>query len=240
VSLAYTYTDARDRLSPDCFNVTCNLYFTPLEGTLDDRSLTTSNFSVANKITLGLIAEAPLHIRVGAFYNGYSGRPFTYMVRGDANADGLELIDIGNDIMYVPKDAADITLEDPSQWPGLDSLIRSQKCLRSQRGRILRRNSCRGHWTTLLNARLSKAFGTGGGHSVELITDVFNVLNLLDRDWGVQRSTPSFLGDPEVIELVGYDQANQRGVYNAPPFDHDLRDDGATRWRMQLGARYTF
>jgi hypothetical protein len=240
VSLAYTYTDARDRMSPDCFNVTCNLYFTPLDGTLDDRTLTTSNFSVAHKITLGVIANAPLHIQAGLFYNGSSGRPYTYMLRGDANADGLELIDIGNDIMYVPRDAADITLADPDQWPGLDSLIRGQKCLSSQRGRIMRRNSCRGPWTTLLNARLSKAFGAGRGHSVELITDVFNLLNLFDRDWGVQRTTLSFLGDPEVLELVGYDQANQRGVYDAPPLDRRVRDDGATRWRMQLGARYTF
>jgi hypothetical protein len=87
---------------------------------------------------------------------------------------------------------------------------------------------------------VSKAFGAGGGHSVELITDVFNVLNLFDRDWGVQRTTPSALGDPEVLELVGYDQANERGVYNVLPVDRNVRDDGATRWRMQLGARYTF
>jgi len=240
VSLAYTYTDARDRMSPDCFNVTCNLDLTPLDGTLDDRTLTTSNFSVAHKITLGAFADAPLHIRVGLFYNGYSGRPYTYMLRGDANGDGLQFVELGNDIMYVPKDAADITLADPGQWPGLDSLIRGQACLSSQRGRIMRRNSCWGHWNTLLNARLSKAFGAGGGHSVELITDVFNLLNLFDRDWGVQRTTPSALGDPEVLELVGYDQANQRGIYNVIPVDRNVRDDGATRWRMQLGARYTF
>lgn len=238
--LAYTYTDARDRMSPDCFNVTCNLDFTPLDGTLDDRTLTTSNFSVAHKITLGVVAEAPLHIRVGLFYNGSSGRPYTYMIHGDANADGLELRDIGNDIIYVPKDSADITLDDPGQWPGLDSLIRAQACLSSQRGRIMRRNSCRGGWTTLLNARFSKVFPVRQGHSIELISDVFNVLNLFDRNWGVQRTTPSFLGDPEVIELVGYDQANQRGMYDAPPIDRRVRDDGATRWRMQLGARYTF
>jgi hypothetical protein len=240
VSLAYTYTDARDRMSPDCFNVTCNLYLTPLDGTVDQRRLTTSNFSVAHKITLGMVAEAPLHIRMGLFYNGYSGRPYTYMVHGDANADGLTMVDLGNDIMYVPKDRSDITLVDRTQWLGLDRRIRLEGCLSSQRGRILRRNSCHGHWATLLNARLSKMFGAEGGHSVELITDVFNLLNLVDRDWGVQRTAPAALGDPEILELVGYDQANQRGIYNVIPVDRNTRDDGATRWRMQLGARYTF
>ena len=240
VTLAYTYTDARDRISPDCFNVTCNLDFTPVDGSLESRALTTSTFSVRHKITLGVIAEAPLRIRAGLFYVGSSGRPYTYMISGDANADGLSLIDLGNDAIYVPRDAADITLADPGQWPGLDSLIRGQPCLQSQRGRIMRRNSCQGPWATLLNARLSKAFGMGGGRSLELITDVFNLLNLVDRDWGVQRTTLSFLGDPEILQLVGYDQEKQRGVYNAPPIDRHVRDDGATRWRMQLGARYTF
>jgi hypothetical protein len=56
----------------------------------------------------------------------------------------------------------------------------------------------------------------------------------------VQRFTPSALGDPEILQLVGYDQAHERGVYDAPPIDRRVRDDGATRWRMQLGARYTF
>ena len=82
--------------------------------------------------------------------------------------------------------------------------------------------------------------GWRAGHSIELITDVFNVLNLFDRNWGVQRSAPSALGDPEMLELVGYDQANQRGIYNVVPVDRNTRDDEATRWRMQLGARYTF
>jgi hypothetical protein len=162
------------------------------------------------------------------------------MVHGDANADGLSFVELGNDIMYVPKDRSDITLVDPNQWLGLDRRILLEDCLRSQRGRILRRNSCHGHWATLLNARLSKAFGAAGGHSIELITDVFNVLNLVDRNWGVQRSAPSALGDPEMLDLVGYDQANQRGIYNVIPVDRDTRDDEATRWRMQLGARYSF
>ena len=104
----------------------------------------------------------------------------------------------------------------------------------------MRRNSCRGSWTTLLNARVSKVFGLGPGHSVELITDVFNVLNLLDGDWGVQRTAASFLGDVTALRLVGYDVANQRGVYAVIPVDRKARDAEATRWRMQLGARYTF
>lgn len=240
LSLAYTHTNARDRMSPGCFNVTCNLYLTPLDGIIDDRRLTTSNFSRSHKVTFGAVVNVPLHIVVGVFYNGYSGKPYTYMIEGDANADGLTMAGLDNDIIYVPKDSADITLAFPEQWSSLDSLIRGQPCLSSQRGRTMRRNSCRGGWTTLLNARLSKVFGLGQGHSVELATDVFNVLNLLDGDWGVQRLAASALGDVTALSLVGYDQANARGVYTVVPVDRRARDIEGTRWRMQLGARFTF
>jgi hypothetical protein len=240
ITLAYTHTDARDRISPDCFNVTCNLDLTPLDGTIDHRTLTTSNFSVRHKITLGVVTQAPLHVQMGVFYNGYSGLPFSYIVDGDANADGLQLAGINNDIIYVPKDAADITLINPDAWNQLDSLIRSERCLSAQRGHVMRRNSCRGSWTTLLNARFSKAFGAGEGHTIELISDVFNVLNLVNRDWGVRREAASALGDVTMLYLTGYDQAKARGIYEVLPVDRRARDVEATRWRMQLGARYTF
>jgi hypothetical protein len=138
--------------------------------------------------------------------------------------------------VYVPRDAADITLADPAQWDTLDAYIQSRSCLQSQRGQLMRRNSCRNHWVTLLNARLSKIFSTVQGQSIELIADFFNVLNLLDGDWGVRRGTAG----TAILELVGYDEAKGRGIYNFSTRDPNRRDDEATRWRMQLGARYTF
>jgi len=104
----------------------------------------------------------------------------------------------------------------------------------------MRRNSCQGHWTTLLNARLSRPFALGHGQTVELTADLFNVLNLLDRDWGVQRTIATQQGDAEILKLVGYDEVHERGRYSFVPVDRNVRDDGATRWSMQLGARYNF
>src|SRR4030095_11520894 len=109
LSVAYTYTDAKDRMSADCFNVTFNLHCTPLDGTLNDRNLSTSRFEATHKVTIGGTMNLPLGFRAGVFYNGYSGQPYTYLVLGDANADGqLNPFD-GNDPVYVPKDAADIS-----------------------------------------------------------------------------------------------------------------------------------
>jgi hypothetical protein len=240
VSLAYTYTNGRDRMSPGCFNVTCNYYLTPLDGTLEHRRLATSDFSMTHKVTLGVVTTVLRKFRVGVTYNGSSGLPYSYVVLGDANADGAVFLDFGNDLVYVPKDSTDITLEFPEEWGILDTMIRKDACLQSQRGHVMRRNSCRGSWTTLLNARVSRVFGAGKGHTLELITDVFNVLNLLDEDWGVQRLGFSVLGSVQMLYLSGYDQANQRGMYRVIPVDLRARDFEATRWRLQLGARFTY
>ena len=71
--------------------------------------------------------------------------------------------------------------------------------------------------------------------------DLFNALDFFDRDWGVQRTFVLFpQTQPQILGLTGYDQANQRGIYVFAPPDRKARDDYATRWRMQLGARYAF
>jgi hypothetical protein len=246
LSLAYTYTDARDRISPVGWDLASNLATSPLDGSLDHRRLTTSNFEAVHKITAGGVADLPLGFHLGVFYNGLSGFPLTYMVEGDANADGIG----SNDIVYVPRDprpGGDIELvildgstqqfapAPAAKYDTLARFIQSQHCLQEQRGMIMGRNSCREHWQTLLNARLSKAFSTLSGQSVELIADLFNVLNLVDRDWGVQRRHSGTL-----LKLVGYDAVSGRGIYQLGRIDPDVRDDEATRWRLQLGARYTF
>jgi hypothetical protein len=239
LGLAYTYTDSKDRMSAAGDLAADNIGAANiLDGTLNDRRLATSLYNVPHKITFVGALDLPFKARLSLFYNGLSGAPYSYRVRGDANADGVtffaELQD--NDPVYLPRDAADITLADPAQWDSLDAYIRSRSCLQSQRGQLMRRNSCRDPWVTLINVRFSKVFPTLGGQSVELIADLFNALNLLDGDWGIRRFTEG----SRILELVGYDAARGRGVYNFASRDPNVRDLEASRWRMQLGARYTF
>jgi hypothetical protein len=87
-----------------------------------------------------------------------------------------------------------------------------------------------------MDARFSKVIPTASGQSIELIADLFNVLNLIDGDWGVRR----FIEETRILTLVGYDAPNGRGIYKFNTQDPSVRDPEATRWRMQLGARYTF
>jgi hypothetical protein len=237
VGLAYTYTDSKDRLSPTCEAFDCDLAVTPLDGRLESRRLAPSRYSVPHKLTAAAAFDVPLNFRVSLVYTGFSGEAYSYMVTNDVNGDGIH----GNDIVYLPLDQSDIALDNPAEFAVLDSVIRSQECLRKQRGAVMGRNSCRDHWNTLLNARVSRLFPTIRGHNLELILDLFNVLNFLDSDWGAQRRVArDASGGAALLESTGYDAERERARYIVLPVDRRVLDSEATRWRFQLGARYAF
>jgi hypothetical protein len=242
---SYTYSRSEDRLSPSADNTGDDVDFTALDGSLQQRNLTTSFWQVPHRITLLATANLPLGFRVSFFYEGLSGRSFSYLVGGDANADGFG----GDDIVYVPRNASpggDISLATSDEtgslvpasaevYQRLNHFIGAESCLRQQRGRILRRNSCRFPWENHSELRLSKVFPVLAGHSLELSLDIFNLLHVIDSDWGLVRAS-----DDHLLELVGYDAVAGRGVYRLLEASRGFIDRDASRWRMQLGARYRF
>jgi hypothetical protein len=247
LSVAYTYTDAEDRVSSDGDFASTNASSTPVNGTLEHRDLSTSFWERPHKVTVTGMFDLPLGLRLGLIYLGTSGPPFSYVVQGDANADGFSNFDVSNDVVYVPRESGDITLADPSNYPALDRIIEDEPCLRSQRGRLLRRNSCADPWVHETQVRLAKLFRVAGGRTLEVTADLFNALNFLDGDWGLVRQTlpvgfafsPSGRAIP-LLELVGYDEANGRGIYRLASLDRRRIDPDASRWRFQLGAKVSF
>jgi hypothetical protein len=71
---------------------------------------------------------------------------------------------------------------------------------------------------------------------MELSLQVFNVLHLVDRDWGVVRGVEH----TSLLRLIGYDSALSRGIYALQIPRLKVVDVDASRWRMSLGARYSF
>jgi hypothetical protein len=239
VSATYAYAHARDLFSLNNFNARPTLQGTPLDGTLEDRRLATSLFDTPHRVTITATFQLPFNIGASFLYTGSSGTPFSYIVNGDANADGMGERVVKNDIVYVPRDSLDITLFAPSTYNQLNAFIDSERCLREQRGRMLRRNSCRNPWVGGLNARLTKVVGWRNGQSLEIGADVFNVLNLLKARWGQYRYT--VLGPSvQLLTLRGYDAANQRGIYAPMPVTRNRVLEDASHWRAVLSARFVF
>jgi hypothetical protein len=235
----YAHTRSRDRMSLVNFLSRPLLETTPLDGTLENRRLGTSHFEIPHRVELSAAVRLPYQFRVSLRYSGASGLPYSYTIRGDPNADGIGNSTMLNDIVYVPRDSLDIALATPADWATLDGYIQNESCLRRQRGRILERNSCRNPWFGALSARVTKGFSTFGGQSLEVSADVYNIFNLLDRDWGHYRVTALEQSAP-LLSLAGYDSAAGRGIYRLQLPGFQQVQDLASRWQLELSARYAF
>ncbi len=180
-------------------------------------------------------------------YVGQSGYRYGYVVSNDANADGVQ----SNDLVYVPRNAADITLQNAADWAKLDAFIKGEPCLERNRGRVLPRNSCQNPWINFLNLRLAKAFTTLQGQNVEVTADLFNAFSMLDdigihNTWGLVKVIDPIRRDgienQNLLQLRGYDSVNQRGIYslNSSNMSSKYFSQDASRWKLQLGVKYSF
>jgi hypothetical protein len=263
IDASYTYGEARDRMPPpgglgislSGLGVAADqIGGTPLDGALEHRRLARSGFDVPHRLRVSGTMEIPLGAALSVIYEGGSGSPYTYVVDGDINADGFgpELFgQQSNDPVYVPESSmpgGDLALVDVNGVPAtaaeyatLARYIETESCLRRSRGALQRRNTCRNPWRTQLDARLAKAVTVPGRRTLGLTLDVFNLLHLLDGDWGLVRRTADFgLEEVPLLRLVGFDPVGGRGIYQLRPPDRRHVDLDASRWRMQIGARLDF
>ena len=235
----YTYSRTRDIISLTSSIAFSNYQFATVDGSLFDRNVTRSAFDVPHKLTLSGTANLPYHSQFSLIYQGFSGTPYAWMVGSDVNADGIS----GNDLPFIPADVSQISLADPTQFTALNDFIGGQSCLAASRGKLLERNACRNPWSNLFNTRLATSVPLMGGQSIQLSWDIFNVLNMFDRDWGAFKQVSAFEEGPSFLKAVGYDVVNNRPVYNfAPPttIERTVLGPNSSRWRMQFGAKYAF
>lgn len=235
---AYTWSQTKDVYTLTSSIAFSNFNFTALDGTLADRNLRTSGFDVPHKITLRGTAGLPLGFTFSALYTATAGLPYAYVVTQDANADGV----LGNDMLYIPNGATEISLSTPADFDRLNLWLAGEQCLVEQRGQLMERNSCRNPWTKFLDVRLAKRINTFGSQALEVTWDTFNVLNLINSDWGLNRQTSGFEAATGVLNVAGWDTAANRPRYSVPSTlpSRERVSVGSSRWRIQLGLKYVF
>jgi hypothetical protein len=222
-----------------------------LAGRHDQLTTGISGYEIPHRvvITAGWLSRARRWpTAISFYYVGESGIPFTYTDstpgKGDLNADGTN----SNDPIYVPRDALDPTeiAFDGSadtvlmQRQAFEAFIDRTPCLRSQRGRILERNSCSGPWVNTANVSVRQELSAlwNGTHAVSLGVEVFNVLNLLNPRWGLVRI-------PNTVALQHWRQ-NVTVTPSEPVFRFDPNwathsvSNVESAYQIQLALRYRF
>jgi hypothetical protein len=243
IDVAYTYSRTMDVMGLTGFTSLVLFRNTPLDGAIDSRKLRRSARDIPHNLVATAIVPAGAGVTASLILRARSGTPWAFTVKGDVNADGSDT----NDLVYVPRDSSDITLGNPATYGALNSLVESLGCARSQRGGIMQRNSCRNPSAKRLDGRLSKSFGRINDHRIEISADVFNIPNLVNHRWGIIRETAT-REDVPLLNVVGVDGSHNRPIYAIPttkdnvPILPSLNRAvvDASRWSIQLGARYEF
>ena len=185
---------------------------------------------------------------ISMYYVGESGLRFTYTDStvgglGDLNADSSS----ANDPVYVPRNSADTSEimfggtadEVTRQQSAFESAISRSACLRRQRGRILARNSCIAPWVHSSGLAVRQTLPAFGGHRASVELELFNVLNLLRRDWGLAR-----VPNTSLLRHVG--QTAGPATTSQPIFRFDEgwspydTDNAESAYQLQLALRYSF
>ena len=108
----------------------------------------------------------------------------------------------------------------------------------SQRGRLLARNTCREPFTHTTVGSLKQTVSIRGA-AFETELDLYNVLNLLNSKWGLQR-----LAVPRLLEHVGQTAGSAETSQSIFRFDpkrekwSTLQEQSA--FQIQLAVRYIF
>jgi hypothetical protein len=173
-----------------------------------------SNFDARHVLVLSAGINAP---RVGtftAFSRIQSGLPFTPIVQGDINGDG-----VNGDRAFIPNPS---TTNDTVAAAQLRSVLANgsptaKDCISANLGRVMARNGCRGPWTQTLNVQWSPYMPQKWGNRVTPTVYLNNVLAGVDqlvhgssglRGWG-SPATPN----PVLLVPRAYNAGSQQFLY---------------------------
>jgi hypothetical protein len=190
-----------------------------------------------------------------AYYNGHDGLPYTWIINGDPNGDGIfqdpAYIPAVNDpkVKYVIGTAANSPAATPEQIAAFEAFINDSEYLSSHRGQIADRNQDNMPWVNQLDVGIQQEVpGFMNDHKGILRLDIYNFLNLLNDNWGITQNVGGF----DTRYLAGLNRVNADGtyVYNIAPssmqqlsvydFKSGYPSRPVSRWSLLVTLKYQF
>lgn len=180
---------------------------------------------------------------IGLIYNGQSGPRYSILYSNDINGDAPTVAALRNDLAYLPTkdEVAKGYFADPSQAILFEQFVQTVPGIDKYRGQIAPRNAFQSQFVHTFDLHFAQDFFLkvgGRKHTLQLNADILNVGNLLNRAWGLD----PFIQFNNITPLsTSVDNAGVRS-YNfsfrgEKPWDYA---DLGSRWRAQVGIKYTF
>ena len=251
--VSYNFNSAADINSGLNSTALSNWEYVQVVGDPNRPALATSAHEMRHRFT-GLFSVSVPYAKyfkttISFFYEGNSGRPFTYLVNGDLNSDGRN----ENDLLYVPADPSQINFIDrvnsagtviataAQQAADFEAFINGDKYLSGRRGQYTERNGRSTPWEHVIDARIAQDFYVnvkGKKHDLQVTLDILNLTNLINKDWGRQYTITdqAYTILTAVNRTTGANPGTGYNFTNRIPWSATF----GSRWQGQIGIRYSF
>jgi len=245
-SIAYSKTwgeEVTNKSGSDPFSAWQYRY---MSGSSNDQSLGLTSNNTPNRVVASLnyaIKYSKMETNVSVFYTGNSGYAYSYYFNGDANGDGTT-----NDLMYIPKNEAEFIWATPADAQAYWTFAAQDPYLSKHKGEIAKRNAAYEPWYSRFDVRVNQDFNMKVGkenNKLSFIVDFLNFGNLLNHNWGLNKSIASGASSP--LTVTGRDAAtgllkvSMRKIgtsYMTRTFQDPSSISGL--WGIQIGLKYSF
>ncbi|HUP11843.1 MAG TPA: hypothetical protein VM187_06520, partial [Niastella sp.] len=228
--------------------------------------LTNSDFDLGHRIYTYVskkfsYANKKLATTITLDYTGQSGSPFSYTMTGNILGDGITF----NDMMYIPtaeeigqmafanntvgSGASAITYTAAQQRAYFEEHIVKDRYLGNHRGQFAERNGARLPFVHLFTMKAQQDFNLKFGantYQIQVIYDVFNVANLVNKDWGKQYFAN--FDQVQILQFAGFQSGTTVPQYRFTPIasgraygvSDGVNTYNSSRWSSQLTFRVSF
>jgi hypothetical protein len=248
ITVSYTWNDTRDNTS---FNGNVANTATLSQPVRDDpRDLSQVTYS-DNQFRQEVVVFGSLPsfwgISVGVRYSGIGGTRYTLMSGANSNAD---FVSSTNDLAFIFDRNSESVPENVRN--GLQAVLDNPNASQSVKdyinkysGRLAERNGGVNGFYGIWDLRMNKKFNLFKTHALDVSVDLFNVGNLLNKEWGRNETLGSqalyALGIPATATspaVPGFDKTNQRFNYRVNTAG--VVTPSGNPYQFQIGARYSF
>jgi len=222
--------------------------------------LATPNYIVPDRVlaTFSYRHEYFKHLAtsISVIYQGASDGRFSYVYGADFNRDGVN----GNDLIYIPKNASEITFvantvngvsyTAQQQSDLFFAYVEQDKYLSKHKGQYAERNGASYPWRNRVDVKLMQDLFTNVGkrrNAIQFSIDIVNFGNLLNPSWGKEKTVnaASILVPQNPTALVPggtvvptFRLATDRGNLITSTFRDNI--SVFSTYSMQFGLRYIF
>ena len=253
LNASYTYSQSKSVFNGGSSVAQSNFAYNYHHTNPNDPELANSAYNIPHQIK----ASAFYHIdygpsklfrtTVGAVYVGTSGAAYSVYYNGDLNGDSSN----GNDLIFIPTDAQvdqmtfkagtgsnvkytpEVQAANYKQWLG------STRYMKDHRGEYYDRYADNMPFENHIDIHVGQKFGFRVGkhvHAFEITFDIINFTNLLNPAWGRSYG----MGINAYANPVNYSGNGQFQFLHDGDFKMFDYSDYLSRWRGQIGLKYTF